>query len=160
MGPVNGFQVGNRSIIGLHDFRIKPSTGWQYPSAQPWLKAFPDQNGHRFGTQQTPHGGFKGARIRAGHNAQQIIFRHFQYFFAFVYGFGQLSFPGADRWDRLVKAPFKLSRFHPGLLLQGPELKLGLCIRSSFLIHYQSYSSFRDLRRLFGLMFYGAGRKL
>ena len=38
------------------------------------------------------------------------------------------SFPRAERWERPTGASFKASRLHPRLLLQGPELKFGLCM--------------------------------
>jgi hypothetical protein len=48
-----------------------------------------------------------------------------------VIALASFSLPRAERWDLPTAASFKASRRHWGLLLQGPELKLGLCIRIS-----------------------------
>src|SRR3990170_1010746 len=37
------------------------------------------------------------------------------------------SFPRVERWERPTAESFKASKLHCGLLLQGPELKFGLC---------------------------------
>jgi hypothetical protein len=47
-----------------------------------------------------------------------------------------LSFPNAERCERPTGALFSASTLHAGLLLQGPELKLGFCIMNILKIKF------------------------
>jgi hypothetical protein len=52
----------------------------------------------------------------------------FKILFVSLIALANLSLPRAERWERPTGVFFRTSTLHPGLLLQGPELKLGFCI--------------------------------
>jgi hypothetical protein len=54
----------------------------------------------------------------------------FKSFFVSLMALTNLSLPRAERCERPTGAFFKASKLQAGLLLQGPELKLGFCILS------------------------------
>ena len=74
MFPVDGPEIGDLSVIGPEycgiEFQLFGDI--RRPSLR---EALPDQNSDRPRTQEAPHGGLKGPRVRTGHDAGKIVRR-------------------------------------------------------------------------------------
>jgi hypothetical protein len=87
--PVDGFEIGDLSVIGPEGYgtELQLFGDIRGPSLR---EALPDEDGDRSCPQKAPHGGFERPCIRGGHDTDEVAFGDPEYPPCFLYRQGKL----------------------------------------------------------------------